>query len=263
MKTAIRLIASCFVVVAMLTQARAVEGADINVFCSNGLREVVVALVPKFEQMTGHKVVLLFEPSTRLKTRIDAGEPFDLAVLTTALVDEEVKAGKLGPDSRTLIARSGLGLSIRAGSKKPEIGTVDAFKRALLGAKSIGIATQGASAAPFEALVAKLGVTAQLTPKYTLRDTAAQVGEDVATGRVEIGVAPVSEILPVKGVDLIGAFPAEIQSWVEMTASVAVGAKEKGGARDLIAFLTSPANVAVITAKGMEPATAKAAGTRP
>jgi len=263
MKAAIRFVVSCVVVAATLSQTRAVEGADIKVFCSNGLREVVVALVPKFEQMTGHKVVLLFEPSTRLKTRIDADEPFDLAVLTTALIDEGVKAGKLGSDSRTVIARSGLGLSIRAGAKKPDVGTVDAFKRALLGAKSIGYPTQGASAAPFEALVAKLGLKAQLTPKYALRDTAAQLGEDVATGRVEIGVAPVSEILPVKGVDLVGAFPAELQSWVEMTASVAVGAKEKSGARDLIAFLTSRANVAVITAKGMEPATAKVPGTRP
>jgi len=85
----------------------------------------------------------------------------------------------------------------------------------------------------------------------------------VASGRVEIGVAPVSEILPVKGVELVGPFPAEIQSWVEMTASVAAGAKEKKGAKDLIAFLASRANAAVITSKGMEPATAQAAGPRP
>ena len=252
MKTAIRLIAVYFVVVVMFTHARAVEGADIKVLCSNGLREVVVALVPKFEQTTGNKVVLVFEPSTRLKTRIDAGEPFDLAVLTTALIDEEVKAGKLGSDSRTVIARSGLGLSIRAGARKPEIGTVDAFKRALLGARSIGYPTQGASAAPFEALVAKLGLTAQLTPKYALRDTAAQLGEDVASGRVEIGVAPVSEILPVKGVELVGPFPAGVQSYVVMTAGMNVKAREKAAAKAFVDFLTAPANRSIIKAKGME-----------
>jgi len=243
----------CFgIMLATLSTASAAEAAQIKVLCSNGIKAVVEDLVPQFELATGHKVVLTFEPSTQLKKRIDAGEPFDLTVLTPALIDSAIKEGKIASDSRTVLARSGLGLSIRAGARKPDVGTVDAFKRALVAAKSITYAQQGASAAPFEALVEKLGIAAQLKPKYLLRDTAAQVGEAVASGTVELGVAPVSEILPVKGVERVGAFPADVQSYVVMVAGVSASAKEKDAARNLIAFLTAPANLSVIKAKGME-----------
>jgi molybdate transport system substrate-binding protein len=243
----------CFgIMLATLSTASAAEAAEIRVLCSNGIKAVVDELVPQFERATGHRVVLTFEPSTQLKKRIDAGEPFDLTVLTPPLIDAAIKDGKIASDSRTVLARSGLGLSIRASARKPDVGTVDAFKRALVAAKSITYAQQGASAAPFEALVEKLGIAAQLKPKYVLRDTAAQVGEAVASGTVELGVAPVSEILPVKGVELVGAFPADVQSYVVMVAGVSASAKEKDAARNLIAFLTAPANLSVIKAKGME-----------
>jgi molybdate transport system substrate-binding protein len=248
MKTITRLIAVVFV----LALAAPAHAAEINVLCSNGLRAVVEELTPKFEQKTGNKLLLKFEPSTQIQKRIEAGEPFDLAVMTTALIDQEIKAGKLAADSRTIIAKSGLGLSIRSGAKKPDIKTVESFKQALLSAKSLTYATAGASAAPFEALVDKLGIAAQVKPKYNLRETASQVGEVVANGNVEIGVAPVSEILPVKGVELVGAFPADVQSYVVMTAGVNVNARQKTAAKAFVDFLTAPANVAVIKAKGME-----------
>ena len=252
MKIINRLIAILFVIVCFGVLAAPARAAEINVLCSNGLKAVVDELVPVFEQKTGHKVLLKFEPSTQIQKRIEAGEAFDLAVMTTPLIDQEIKAGRLAADSRAIIARSGLGLSIRAGSKKPDIKTVESFKQALLAAKSITYATAGASAAPFEALVDKLGIAAQVKPKYNLRPTASLVGEVVANGTVEIGVAPVSEILPVKGVELVGPFPADVQSYVVMTAGVSTKAKEKAGARALVDFLMSPANLAVVKAKGME-----------
>jgi molybdate transport system substrate-binding protein len=248
MKTITRLIAIVFV----LALAAPAHAAEITVLCSNGLRAVVEELTPKFEQKTGNRLLLKFEPSTQIQKRIEAGEPFDLAVMTTALIDQEIKAGKLAADSRTIIAKSGLGLSIRTGAKKPDIKTVESFKQALLSAKSLTYATAGASAAPFEALVDKLGIAAQVKPKYNLRETASQVGEVVANGNVEIGVAPVSEILPVKGVELVGAFPADVQSYVVMTAGVSVKARQTTAAKAFVDFLTAPANAAVIKAKGME-----------
>jgi len=242
-------VAAIMIALAFATSARA---ADIKVFCTNGVKAVVEELLPQFERTTGNKVVISYEPSTQIKKRIDAGEPFDLAMMTTALIDAEIKAGKLQFESRRFVARSGLGLSIRSGARKPDIATVDAFKKALLAAKSITYATQGASAAPFEALVAKLGIESQVKPKYNLRPTASQVGEAVASGAAEIGVAPVSEILPVKGVDLVGPFPKDVQSYVEITAAAGTGAKEKDAANKLIAFIVSPSNAALIKAKGME-----------
>jgi len=100
-------------VIATLALASSAAAADVRVFCTNGIRAVVEELRPRFEQQTGDKLVLLYEPSSQLRKRIDAGEPFDLAVLTTALIDEEIKAGNLAADSRTLRARSGLGVSVR------------------------------------------------------------------------------------------------------------------------------------------------------
>jgi len=238
--------------VAVLTSATLAHAAEIKVFCTNGVRAVVEELLPQFEKATGNKVVISFEPSTQIKKRVDAGEPFDVAVMTTTLIDEAIKAGKLSFESRRFIARSGLGLSMKSGAKKPDISTVDAFKQTLVAAKSITYATQGASAAPFEALMAKLGIESQVKPKYNLRPTAAQVGDAVASGTVELGVAPVSEILPVKGVELVGPFPKDIQSFVELTAAVGTNAKEKDAAKALIAFIVAPANFPMMKAKGME-----------
>jgi molybdate transport system substrate-binding protein len=241
-----------FIAVITLALSTVASAADLKVFCTNGVKAVVEELIPRFERDSGDKVVLQFEPSTQLRKRIDAGEPFDLVIMTTTLVDDEIKAGKLSNDGRTFIAKSGLGVSIRAGAKKPNIATVDAFKRALLDADSITFAQQGASAQPFEVLVAKLGITSQLRPKYNLRNTASEVGDAVATGVVALGIAPVSEILPVRGVDLVGPFPKDVQSYVEMTGAVSVSAKQKDEAKKLLAFLVAPANLPVFTAKGMQ-----------
>jgi molybdate transport system substrate-binding protein len=241
-----------FLFLAAFASAAPARAADIKVFCTNGVKAVVDELIPQFERASGNKVVLQFEPSTQLRKRIDAGEPFDLVIMTTALVDDEIKAGKLSAESRTFIAKSGLGVSIRSGGKKPNVATVDSFRRALLNAESITFAQQGASAQPFEVLVAKLGVTSQLRPKYNLRNTASEVGEAVASGTVELGIAPVSEILPVRGVELVGPFPKEIQSYVEMTGAVSAGAKEKDEAKQLLTFLVAPGNVPVFKMKGME-----------
>jgi molybdate transport system substrate-binding protein len=238
--------------IVMLTIATTARAADITVLCTNGVRAVVDELIPQFERTTGNKVRIQFEPSTQIRKRIDAGEPFDLAMMTTVLIDEEIAAGKLVEVSRTFLARSGLGVSIRSGAKKPNISTVGAFKNALLNASSITYATQGASAAPFEVLVAKLGITSALKPKYNLRPTAAEVGDAVSSGIVELGIAPVSEILPVRGVDLVGPFPKEIQSYVEMAGAVSASAKEKDVASKLLAFLVAPGNVPVYKLKGME-----------
>jgi molybdate transport system substrate-binding protein len=245
-------IRSILIFVAAILVAASASAADIHVLCSNGIRAVIEELRPRFEQQTGNRVLLTYEPSTQLRKRIDAGEAFDLTILTTTLIDEEIGAGHLAAGSKTLLARSGLGVSIRAGAKKPNVGTVNAFKNALLNAESITYATQGASAAPFEVLVARLGLTSQLKPKYNLRPTAAEVGDAVASGVVELGIAPVSEILPVRGVELVGPFPKEIQTYVEMTGAVSATAKEKDEAAKLLAFLIAPGNMPIFKMKGME-----------
>ena len=232
--------------------AASAGAAEIKVLCTNGVKAVVEELIPRFEKNSGDKVTILYEPSTQLRKRVDSGEPFDIVVMTTANIEDEIAAGRLAQDSKTFLAQSGLGVSVRSGAKKPNISTVNAFKAALLNADSITYATQGASAQPFEVLVAKLGITSALKPKYNLRPTAAEVGEAVSSGVVELGIAPVSEILPVRGVELVGPFPKEIQSYVHITAAANAKAQRPQEARTLLAFLVAPANLPVYKLKGME-----------
>jgi molybdate transport system substrate-binding protein len=230
----------------------AANAAGIKVLCSTALKGVMEELIPRFERGGAATVAIEFAPSSVLRDRVDAGEPFDVVVLTPALIDDVIKKGRIEPDSRTMIARTGLGLAIRAGARKPDLSTVDAFKRALLDARSITFGTQGASAAPFSALVERLGITAALKPKYLLMTTGATVGAAVADGRAELGVIPVSEILLLRGVDLAGPFPARVQSYVSTVAGVSTAARDGGLARDLIRFLMAPSNLPVYKAKGME-----------
>jgi len=237
---------------AVLAQPTIVAADEIKVLCSNGIKAVMEDLVPKFEKATGHKVVIEYNLAAVLKQRIEAGTMFDLAILTPPLADDLIKQSKIAADTRTTLARSGLGILIRAGGRKPDISTTDAFKRALLDAKSIAYAKQGASGVYFAELIQKLGVADALKSKSTLTATGEEVGESVVRGETEFGVLPLSEILPVHGAQLLGMFPADVQSYIVMTAGVSAGAKQGQAARDLIKFVTAPAALSVIKTKGME-----------
>jgi molybdate transport system substrate-binding protein len=209
-------------------------------------------LAPQFERATHHKVVVRYGLAAKLKQEIEAGEPFDLAVLTPAAIDDLIGQRKVASDSRAILARSGLGIAIRAGAQKPDIATVEAFKRSLLAAKSIAYAKEGASGVMFAALIQRLGIADDLKARSKLTTTGEEVGVAVVSGEAEFGVLPVSEILPVRGAELLGTFPAGAQSYIVMVAAVRAGSTEGRAAGDLIKFLTGPAAVPVMKAKGME-----------
>jgi molybdate transport system substrate-binding protein len=236
----------------MLGWPRAAAADEITVLCSNGLKAVVDDLVPKFERETKHHVIVKFGLAALLKQRIDGGEAFDAVFLTPAVVDDLIAHGKISSDTRTTIARSGLALEIRAGARKPDIGTVDAFKRTLLGAKSIAYAKEGASGVLFAATIQRLGIADDLKAKSRLTATGEEVSAAVVKGEVEFGVLPLSEILPVKGAEVGALFPAEAQSYIVMVGGVNAASKQAGAARELIKYLTAPAALPVIKAKGME-----------
>ena len=187
------------------------QAAEIKVLCSNGLREVFLELVPQFERATGHKVDATFGLAAAFKQRIEGGESFDVAVLTPALLEETIKQGKVSGDNRAVIARAGNGLAIRAGAARPDIATPEAFKAALLNAKSIAYAKAGQSGVYFVGLLDRLGIADAVKQKSRAEASGVEVGAAVARGDAELGVLPVSEILPVKGVELLGPFPAALQ----------------------------------------------------
>jgi molybdate transport system substrate-binding protein len=167
-------------------------------------------------------------------------------------MDELVSHNRVAADTRTPIARSGLAIAVRAGAAKKDIGTVDAFKRALLDAKGLAYAKEGASGVAFAALIQRLGIADALQAKSKLTATGEEVSEAVIKGESEYGILPLSEILPVKGVQVLGNFPADVQSYIVMVGGVSSASKQSATAKELIKFLTAPATAGVIKAKGME-----------
>jgi molybdate transport system substrate-binding protein len=242
---------AAFIAFGLALLAVQAQAADIKVYASTAVKGVLDELGPQFEKATENKLVFTIAASAALKTQIDQGADFDVAILTAAQIADLVTAGKLDPASHAKIARAGLGVSVRAGTPKPDVSTDEALKHTLLHAASIGYNGQGASRAATEAMFVKLGIADKLQPKIKLLQTAA--GEAVAKGEIEVGLGPISEILATAGAELAGPLPADLQSYLVFTASVSSASKNADAATALIKFLTAPAAVPVIKAKGMEP----------
>jgi molybdate transport system substrate-binding protein len=246
-----RTIAAAIGLLALPLFALQAQAADLKVGSSTALKKVLEVLGPQFELTSESKIAFTFDPAAVVKAQIDKGAAFDVAILTEPLTDALVAAGKLDGATRTVVARAGLGVAVRAGAPKPDVSTPDAFKRMLLAAKSIGYNGQGASRAATEAVFAKLGIADEIKPKIKLLTTTAS--EAVVAGEVEVGLGPISEILAAPSAELVGPFPADLQWYLVLTASVSSTSHNADGAKALIKFLTSPAAPPVLKANGMEP----------
>ena len=236
----------------VLAQSLPAAAADIRVLCSNGLKAVFEELAPQFERASGHKVNVTFGLAAGFKQQIDAGQAFDVAILTPALIDDLIKSGKLAADSRAVIARTGLGIMIRSGARKPDVRTTESFKDALRNAQSIAFAKEGASGVAFTLTIEKLGMTQALQPKFKPTATGEEVNDLVVKGGAQYGILPLSEILAVKGAELGGMFPNDVQTYITMATAVSSNSKQSAAARDLIKYLMAPAATTVVKAKGME-----------
>lgn len=231
--------------------AATAQAAELKVVASTALKAVFEELAPQYEKASGNKLDLAFDSSANVKTQIEQGKAFDVAVLTRPLNEALASAGKIDPASRTVIARAGSGVCVRAGTLKPDVGTPDALKRTLLAAKSIGFNGVGASRAGNEAMLAKLGIADAVKPKIKLLTGSAPLS--VASGEVEIGLGPISECYPVAGAQVAGPYPAELQSYLVFSAAVSSGSANADAAKSLIKFLGSPAAAAAYKKNGMEP----------
>jgi molybdate transport system substrate-binding protein len=228
------------------------QSAELKIFGSRVTKMVVDSIGPQFEQATGHKLVVLTDVAASLKRRIEQGEPFDLAVLVNFQTDALIKTGKLLADTRTDLMKAGIGVAVRRGAAVPDITTVDAFKQTLLSVKSITYLKEGASTIYLDGLFKRLGIADQLRDKTVKPDTES-VSEKVAAGEVELGMIVIPNILSVPGAQLAGPLPEQVQSYIVFTAAVAANSTNQEAARDLVAFLRSPAAIATIKANGMVP----------
>ena len=227
--------------------------AEVKVLASNALRTVLQELSPQFEKTTEHKLAITYGSTGTLSASIEKGTPFDLTILGAEALDNFVKQGKLVAATRTAVARSGIGVAYRKGAPKPDIGTAEALKRALLAAKSISFNTQGLSGTYMLSVIDKMGIAAEVKPKVKV--PAVSAAEDVAKGVAELGMTQVSEILPhaAEGAELAGPLPGELQLYTVFAIAVGSDAKQPDAAKALIRFLTAPAAVPVLKAKGLEP----------
>jgi len=228
------------------------QAADINVLASNALKEAYLELVPGFEKATEHKVATTWAGTNDIKKRMAAGETYDLVIMAGPALDELVKQGKIVPGSRVDLAKSGVGVAVRAGAPKPDISSGDALKRALLAAKSIAYSS-GPSGVYMEGLFRRLGIADEIKPKLKQTQPGNPVGEVIARGEAEIGFQQISELLPIAGIDYIGPLPPDIQHITVFSGGIHTGAKQPDAAKALVKFITAPAAVPVIKKKGMEP----------
>ena len=248
-------LAAAAVGLTMLLAANVSAGAaEIKVVSSNALKTTLEQLAPAFEKATEHKLAFTFGAAVPLKAAIEKGATFDLAVLTAAGIDDLVKQGKLVAATRAALANSGAGVAVRRGAHKPDIGTVEAFKSALLDAKSVAYVEQGGTGIYLKALLQRLGIAEALKDKLKPLPPENPAANAVANGEAEIGMTQISEILPYAGAELVGPFPKEIQLTTSFAAAVGTNARETEAAKALIKFLTGPSAAEVFKAKGLDPA---------
>ena len=242
------------IVAALLASRPASTGdsSELKIFGSRVTKMIMADIGPPFEQATGYQPVVITDVAAVMKRRIEQGEPFDLAILVNFQTDDLIKAGKLAADTRADIMKAGIGVAVKRGAPKPDIGTVEAFKRTLLEAKSITYLKEGASTIHLDKVFARLGIADAVKAK-AVQPTTESVSEMVAAGEVELGIIVIPNILSVPGAELVGPIPEDVQSWIMFTAGVSAQSPNQQAARDLIKLLKSPGTIPLIKAKGMEP----------
>jgi molybdate transport system substrate-binding protein len=246
------------IVTVLLAGTAAAQAAEINAFISTAIKAATDELLPPFERANGHTIRASYAPSGALIPRFDRGEPVDVFLTDSAAIDELIKRGKIVA-GRTDLARTGIGIAVRKGAPKPDVSSAEAFKRALLAAKTVGhAAPSGGSitAAHIQGVFQRLGITAEVTPKVKLAAGGpnGRVSVLVSSGEAEIGLQQVSELMSNPEVEVIGMLPEELQQITVYSAGVTTSAREAAAAKALITALTAPSAAPIYRAKGLDPA---------
>lgn len=224
---------------------------EITLWTARALATVLAEVGSEFEHSSGYRLHIVSDLPNGFQRRLDAGESFDLLISADATVDAWTQRGHVVADSRRPIAKSGIGVAVRAGARKPDLSTTEAFKRALLNAKSIAYLKVG-SGIYMDALLDRLGIADAVKPKVLRPDTDI-VAEMVAKGEAELAVVVITQILTTDGVELAGPLPPDIQSIMTFSGAISTTARSREGAQALLDFLRSPSAVRVMKAQGMQP----------
>jgi molybdate transport system substrate-binding protein len=235
---------------AAILLAQGARGAEIKVMLSGAFTAAYNELIPQFERETGNKIVSEFALAS-VGSRIQGGELADVAILAGSGLEELMKQGKILPGSRVDLARSSIGMAVRAGAPKPDISSVEALKRTLLAAKSIAYSSSVSGVYVSTELFQRLGIADQVMAKS--KRIEGMVGLAIANGDAEIGFQQISELLPVAGITYLGPLPAEVQRVNVFSAGIVTSSRQVAAAKALVKFLVSPAARAAIVKSGLEP----------
>ncbi len=234
--------------------AVAAAAAEIKVLTAGAFKPVVMALAPEFTARTGHTLTVDNDTAGALQRRIGNGEVFDVVVLTPAAVAQLTQAGKLAAGSSTPLARVAIGVAVKQGAPAPDIGSVAAFRQALLAARAVAYidpAAGGSSGIYLAQLFERLGIAAQIAPKAVLVP-GGLVAQRLVSGEADIALHQISEILAVPGAALVGPIPAEIQNYTVYAGGLSTAAQDVPAAQAFLALLASERARAVLKEKGME-----------
>lgn len=249
------LISAVAVISLVALRAAQLDGAQpvaLRVFTTRAIATVLEKIGPDIERRIGRRLEITTDVAIRMVRRVEAGEPFDVLVAAPAQIDGLIAAGTIARETRTNLARSGIGVAVRAGAPKPDISSVEAFKRALLNARSIAYLREGQSGVYLAGVVDRLGIAEAIRPKLTLPDTDI-VSQLVSRGEIELGIVVITQILTTEGVSLAGPLPPEIQSYILFTGGVSAGSRGPDAAKELLRLLKQPEAVRVMKSQGMEP----------
>jgi molybdate transport system substrate-binding protein len=245
-------------IAALAAGATAANAADIKVLCSGGLKLAMGQLLPGFEKASGNKVTIDYGTAAAIAGRAQKGEPADVVIASRAQLEMLEHDGKVAAGSRVNIASLEIGVAVRKGAPKPDIGSVEAFKHALVAARSITYrdpAVGSSSGIYLAGLVERLGLAQQLKGKTLLDRSDGDVEDNykgVATGEIELALGQTTELV-ISGLELVGPLPAEIQNVLSLAAGISTNARSPEAARALIESITSPAAAAILKADGYRP----------
>jgi molybdate transport system substrate-binding protein len=228
------------------------QGAPLRALSSNGVRAALEVLAPQCERSVGRVVAIEYGTSASMRQRISGGEAVDVAFATTEVVAELKKGMHVTAGSITPLGKAGIGLGIRQGARRFEIDSPDALKEALLAARSVAYAQDGASRAHIERAFERLGIAAEMKAKTVLEQGSVRAAAKVVGGEAEILLTLVSEILPVEGMELLGPLPAEFQSYISFDAALGAHASDAAAARAFVDCIAAPTNAHVFAARGIE-----------
>jgi molybdate transport system substrate-binding protein len=226
--------------------------ADLRVLSGNGPRAAVRELCSQFAHATGNAVDVQLDVNPEVVRRGKAGEAFDVAVGNPSTIEQLIASGHVVADSYVDIGTAGLAVGVRAGADKPDLASIDGFKRALMAANAVAFPAHGASGLYFVGLVDRMGIKREMQGKLKPM-TAEDCVEVVARGEADMVVVVAPRIADVPGVEVVGPIPEELQTKIGFAAGLSTSAKQPETAKALIRFLTAPAAAATLRAKGVEP----------